>query len=141
MHATAGGGPYSLFLVCVLRHSELTDRIIGSIVKVHRTLGPGFAEKIYRNALLLELQRSGLHAETEKEVIVRYEQEEVGRHRLDILVDELIVVEVKAVAEVGASHYAQVRSYLRATGLQVGILANFGRERSDFRRIEWPPDE
>jgi GxxExxY protein len=121
-----------------MKHEALTERIIGCIVKVHRTLGPGFVEAIYRRALVIELRRGGLQVQAEKEVAVFYEGEHVGTHRLDLVVDDAVVLELKAVPELAAAHYEQLRSYLRASGLEVGLLVNFGRERSDFRRIESP---
>ena len=122
-----------------MKHQALTERIIGCVVQVHRTLGPGFVESIYHKALLLELRSSGLQVQTEREVVVRYLGEEVGRHRIDLIVEEAVVLELKAVPQLVAVHYAQVRSYLRASGLRVGLLVNFGRERADFRRIDSPP--
>lgn len=119
-----------------MEHQALTEQIIGCIVKVHRALGPGFLEAIYRRALLIEIRRCGLNVETEKEVSVFYEGEPVGVHRLDLVVEGTVVLELKAVPEFAAAHYEQVRSYLRASGLSVGLLVNFGKERSEFRRVE-----
>ena len=132
------GGYRSSVQVRQVKQGELTERIIGCIIQVHRTLGPGFLENVYRNALLIELQTAGLRVEAEKEVVVRYEGAEVGRHRLDLVVEGTVVLELKAVSDLAAAHYEQVRSYLRASGLEVGLLVNFGRERSDVRRIESP---
>jgi len=114
----------------------LTDRIIHCVVRVHRTLGPGFLESVYRNALLIELRSSGLNAEHECAVRIFYGGQEVGVHRLDILVEQRVIVELKTVDYLAAAHYAQVRSYLKATGLKLALLVNFSKERSDFRRIE-----
>ena len=121
-----------------MKHEALTQQIIGCIVKVHRTLGPGFLEEIYRRALCIELRRSGLKVETEKPVPVFYEGEEVGLHRLELVVEDAVVLKLKAVADLVAAHYEQLRSYLRASGHDVGLLVNFGRERSDFRRLQRP---
>lgn len=115
---------------------ELTRRIIACIITVHNTLGPGFLENVYHNALILELRKQGLNVETEKEVIIYYSGQEVGRHRLDILVESAVIVELKAVEELSGAHYAQVRSYLKATDLKVGLLVNFAKERADIRRVE-----
>ena len=90
--------------------NELSETIIGCIIKVHQTLGPGFLESVYRPALMIELRKSGLNAETEKEIQVRYEGEEVGRHRLDILVESTVIVELKTVEELARIHYDQLRS-------------------------------
>jgi len=114
----------------------LTGKIIECIIAVHQELGPGFLESIYRRALLIEMRKKDLPAETEKEVIIYYDGEEVGRHRLDILVENRVVVELKTVESLSKAHYAQVRPYLKATGLELGILVNFAGEKADFRRVE-----
>ncbi|MDY6933812.1 MAG: GxxExxY protein [Spirochaetota bacterium] len=118
------------------KEDKLTELIIKSIIKVHNTLGPGFLESIYRKALLIELKNCNITAENEKEVIIFYQDEQIGCHRLDILVENRIIIELKTVENLSKSHYAQIRSYLKATGLKVGILVNFAKERADFRRIE-----
>ena len=118
------------------QEDKLTETIIQCIIKVHQTLGPGFLESVYRRALLVEIKKRNLSAETEKEIVVYYEGVEVGRHRLDILVEDKVIVELKTVDELGKAHYAQVRSYLKATALRVAILVNFSKEKADFRRIE-----
>jgi GxxExxY protein len=99
-------------------------------------MGPGFLETVYRRALLMDLKRSNIKAETEKEIAVKYEGIEVGMHRLDIIVEGTVIVELKTVDELSRAHYAQVRSYLRATNLTLALLVNFAKERADFRRIE-----
>jgi len=118
------------------QQDPLTQTIIECIIKVHRILGPGFLESIYRKALLLELQRHKLCVETEKEVVIYYERQEVGRHRLDLMVQNRIIVELKTVEALSRAHYAQVRSYMKATGAAVAILVNFAREKADFCRLE-----
>jgi GxxExxY protein len=115
----------------------LTERIIQCVMTVHRVLGPGFLESVYRNALLIELRKSGLHVDHEREIRVFYDGQEVGLHRLDILVERQVILELKTVERLGAQHYAQVKSYLRATGLRKALLVNFSKERSDFRRVEF----
>jgi GxxExxY protein len=121
-----------------MNQQEVTQDIISAIIQVHQTLGPGFLESIYRNALVLELQHRGLRVKTEKRVKIFYEGEEIGEHRLDVLVNGSIIVELKTVEALSKAHYAQLRSYLKATGLQVGILVNFASERADYRRVERP---
>jgi GxxExxY protein len=103
---------------------------------VHRALGPGFLERVYRRALLIELRKHGLAAEVEKVVVVYYDGRDVGRHRLDIVVEGHVVLELKTVERLGKAHYAQVRSCLKASGLVVGLLVNFSDHRADFRRVE-----
>ncbi|MEW6620662.1 MAG: GxxExxY protein [bacterium] len=114
----------------------LTEIIIQCIIKVHQTPGPGFLESIYRRAMVIELTKQGLRVETEKEILIYYEGEEVGKHRLDILVESKVIVELKTVEELSKAHYAQVRSYLKATGVKVAILVNFAKEKADFLE-EW----
>ncbi|MDY6932946.1 MAG: GxxExxY protein [Spirochaetota bacterium] len=118
------------------KEDKLTELIIKSVIKVHNTLGPGFLESIYTKALLIELNNCNITAENEKEVIISYQDEQIGCPRLDILVENRIIIELKTVENFSKSHYAQIRSYLKATGLKVGILVNFAKEGADFRRIE-----
>lgn len=113
----------------------LTQRVIECIITVHQTLGPGFLESIYRNALVLELSKRGLLVEPEKEFPVFYNQQIVGRHRLDLVVEHQVILELKTVDELSHAHYAQVRSYLKATGIKVALLVNFSKSKADFRRV------
>lgn len=115
---------------------ELTARIIWCVIRVHQTLGPGFLETVYRRALAIELRCAGLSVAVEKRIAVYYEGIEVGRHRMDLIVDDRVIVELKTVEAFSKAHYAQVRSYLKATGLDVALLANFAGELADIRRIE-----
>jgi GxxExxY protein len=114
----------------------LTKAIIEAIIKVHQTLGSGFLENIYRNALILELAARGLSAESERPIMVYYEGKPVGRHVLDIVVNDVVVLELKAIEELCSVHYAQLRSYLKASKITTGLLVNFGSEKADFRRVE-----
>jgi GxxExxY protein len=116
-------------------NDPITERVIACIIRVHQVLGPGFLEIVYRRALLVELRKQALPVETEKEIIIYYEGHEVGRHRLDLIVAGRIIIELKTVESLSKAHYAQVRSYLTATGLKLGLLVNFSLERADFRRI------
>ena len=116
----------------------LTEQIIQCIIRVHKTLGPGFLESIYRKALILELTKSDLFVESEKEIAIFYDTHEIGRHRLDLLVENIVIVELKTVEALSRAHYAQVRSYMKATGVSVSLLVNFSTERADFRRLEYP---
>ncbi|MGQ0816157.1 MAG: GxxExxY protein [Gemmatimonadota bacterium] len=117
---------------------KLTEQVISCILCVHHTLGPGFLEIIYRRALVIELTKRGLVAEVEKRIPIYYDGVIVGRHKLDILIEGKIIVELKTVEALCKAHYAQVRSYLKATGLQVALLVNFATPRVDFRRILSP---
>jgi len=117
-------------------HDTLSHKVIECIINVHRTLGPGFLESIYRNALGLELRQQGLQIEIEKDVAIDYQGVSVGRHRIDLLVEGRLIVELKAVEDLTRTHYAQVRSYLRATNLRVALPVNFSKPVADYRRIE-----
>lgn len=114
------------------RYSRL---IIGCAIKVHRVLGPGFKEEVYKQAMKVEFRRRDIPFETEKEVTVYYEGFKVGRHVLDLIVAQEIVVELKAAKMLTAAHYAQTRSYMRATNTQFGLLINFAGSRADYRHI------
>ena len=113
----------------------VTSDIIAAIIEVHRVLGPGFLEGIYRRALMLELRKRGMTVGTEVEVEIIYDGAIVGQHRLDLLVEDLVIVELKTVEALSRAHYAQVRSYLKATGKPVALLVNFAGDRADYRRI------
>jgi len=120
--------------------NQVTEEIILAVIKVHQTLGPGFLESIYQNALTLELRQQGLTVESEKEVVVYYNSKPVGKHRIDLLVAGRVIVELKTVEDLASIHYAQLRSYLKASGLRLGLLVNFARERADYRRVELSPN-
>ena len=117
------------------RGDSLSALIIECIIEVHRALGPGFLESIYQNALEIELQRRELKIEKEKELTIRYRDEIVGRHRLDLVVEDSVIIELKTVDDLSKAHYAQVRSYLAASNMTLGILVNFSAFKADFRRI------
>jgi len=114
---------------------NLTYLIIGAAQKVHRTLGPGFGEHIYHRALARELMLRQLPFESEKELEVFYESYLCGTFKPDFIVGALIIVELKAVAELCADHWAQTKSYLKASGLDNALLMNFGGRSLETRRI------
>jgi GxxExxY protein len=118
-----------------LEHGALTERIIGAAIEVHRKLGPGFVESIYENALALELCNRGLGVSRQVEAPVYYDGQEVGKHRLDLLVEDTIVVELKATKDLEDVHFAVVKSYLKATGKTHGLLLNFARTTLQVRRV------
>ncbi len=115
---------------------DLTERIINACINVLKTLGPEFVESIYRNALLIELRKQLLAYEAEKEIRISYCGEDVGLHKLDLLVEGEIVLELKSVEELHEKHYAQIRSYLKAMNKKVGLLVNFAGYKLDVRRVE-----
>jgi GxxExxY protein len=114
-------------------HEEITDKIIKAFYKVHRRLGSGFLEKVYRNAMAVELTNMGLHVEQEKNIKVYYESVEVGDYYADLLVGDLVIVELKAAESLREEHQAQLINYLRATDIEVGLLLNFGK-KAEFKR-------
>lgn len=105
--------------------SELTKRVIGAAIRVHRALGPGFVESIYENALCMQLQADEVPFERQKVLPVSYEGEVVGEHRADLVVDGVLVVEIKAVSGLVEQHAAQLMSTMKAAGAKVGLLMNF----------------
>ncbi len=113
----------------------LTERVIGCAIAVHRTLGPGFLESLYERALELELRKKGLLVESQKLVPVYYDGDCIGEHRLDLLVENLVVVELKAIRALEDVHFAQVRSYLKACGLKHGLLLNFSTMPLTIKRV------
>ncbi|NVM20780.1 MAG: GxxExxY protein [Desulfobacterales bacterium] len=114
---------------------DLSKKIIGAAIAVHRELGPGFLESIYEEALKVEFSEHELHFDCQKEIKIEYLGVEVGVHRLDLLVENKIILELKAVAELSDIHFAQIRSYLKATGLKVGLLLNFAKPTLEVRRV------
>lgn len=118
-----------------LEHEELTERIIGCAIEVHKKLGPGFLESIYENAFIIELQKQNLQVERQQEVVIKYDGFEVGRHRLDLIVADTIVVELKAVKNIEDIHFAIVKSYLKALGKEHGLLINFSKKVLEVKRV------
>lgn len=118
------------------RIDDLIYRVIGCMIEVHKELGPGFLESVYHRALELELAHQGIGFESEKEIELRYRGKSIGTHRLDLVVENELVVELKTVEALHKKHYAQVRSYLKAQKKPVGLLANFSEYQLDPRRVE-----
>jgi GxxExxY protein len=118
-----------------LKHGELSQKIIGAAHNVHKELGQGFLEKVYKNALAIELREAGINCDQEVPMSVLYRGLVVGDYVADMVVDGKIIVEVKAVAELSSVHEVQLVNYLKATGLQVGLLINFGRSVQVKRRV------
>ena len=118
-----------------LEHEELTGKIIGAAIEVHRCLGPGFIESIYENALVIELRKRELKVEQQVDVAVEYEGTVVGRHRLDLFVEDAIVVELKAVKNLEDVHFAIVRSYLKAMHERHGLILNFAKHPLEVKRV------
>ena len=114
---------------------NLTEQIIQAYYKVHRTLGFGFLEKVYENALTFELEQMRLNVEKQKPIKVYYEQKNVGNYYADIVVDDLIILELKAVETLCKEHEFQLINYLKATKIEIGLLLNFGVKPQISRKI------
>ena len=117
-----------------MEYQHLTETIIGCAMKVHATLGPGFLESVYQKALAHELRKAGLRVECEKPIQVRYDGIVVGDFSADMLVEEVVLVENKAVQTLVTAHEVQLVNYLTATGIEIGLLLNFGAEKLQFKR-------
>ena len=115
---------------------DLIYRVIGCMIAVHKELGPGFLENTYHRAVEIELGYQKIWFESEKEICLQYRSKTIGSHRLDLLIENQLVVELKTVDELHKKHYAQVRSYLKAANKPVGLLANFSDFQLDPRRVE-----
>jgi GxxExxY protein len=116
------------------KHSDSTGKIIGAFYKVYNQLGYGFSEKIYENALSIELWKLGLKVEQQKPIQVFYNDEVVGEYFTDILVEDLVILELKAVSRALSDHEAQLLNYLKATPIEVGLLLNFGPKPQHIRK-------
>jgi len=113
----------------------LSNTVIGAAIEVHKELGPGFLEKIYEEALKLQLSEFGIRFESQKEIKIEFHDMEIGKHRLDLIIEDKIILELKAVKELLNIHMAQLRSYLKATGLKTGLLINFSKPKIEVKRI------
>ena len=111
------------------KHQELTREIIKAAQNVHNSLGNGFLEKVYHNAMVLELRKMGLDVASEKPITVYYDGQTIGEYFADIVVADKVILEIKAVQAVNAVHEAQLVNYLKATNIEVGLLLNFGKPR------------
>lgn len=117
------------------KHAATTEKIIGGAYTVYNALGYGFLEKVYENALAVELRGIGLGVEQQERINVCYQGHVVGEYVADLLVDGEVIVEVKAVATPDKAHEVQLVNYLKATGVEIGLLINFGREINIKRKI------
>ncbi len=113
---------------------DIFGQIIGAAMKVHSTLGQGFLESVYQNALIWELRKRGFKAEAERPITVRYDGEIVGAFAADLLVNDKVIVELKVALAIAKVHEVQLVNYLVATGLDEGLVLNFGTERLEFKK-------
>lgn len=114
-------------------YSEITDKIINSFYKVYNMLGYGFLEKVYENAMVIELERAGFRVSQQQNIKVYYENQVVGDHFADIIVNDFVILEIKAAEGLKDENKAQLINYLKATNKEIGLLFNFGK-RPDFKR-------
>ena len=117
------------------KHVELTREIIGSFYDVYNNLGYGFLERVYENALFLELTAKGMQVEQQKPIQVIYHQQVIGEYFADLVVESKVIVEVKAVKTLAQEHEAQLLNYLKATCFEVGLLLNFGPQAQRKRKV------
>ncbi len=118
--------------------SELTGKIIGCAMEVHKILGNGFQEVIYQRALAIEMKRQGLEFSREHEMEIFYKEENIGTRRVDFFVEGKIMVELKAVIQLEDVHLAQAINYLEAYNIKIGLLINFGNQSLQFKRVMKP---
>lgn len=116
-----------------LLHKELTEQIIKAFYQVYNTLSYGFLEKVYENALAFELKAAGLRVEQQKQLKVYYENQLVGDYFADLIVEDLVIIELKVADSIAPAHEAQLLNYLKATTVEIGLLLNFG-PKATFRR-------
>ncbi len=118
-----------------LPHADITEKVIGAAFEVYRVLGYGFLESVYQRAMQAELQKAGLKAEIERLIKVRYKDVIVGDFRADLLVNEAVIVELKTAKNYNSEDEPQLLNELKATGVKVGLLINFGRTKVEFKRM------
>ena len=119
----------------MLKHQSLTEQIIKAFFKVYNTLGYGFLEQVYQRAMEVELRHRGFKVLPQAPIEVFYEGEQVGHYFADLLVNDLVILELKAVGSLGAEHGTQLINYLKATRLEVGLVMNFGPKPEFHRRV------
>ncbi len=119
-----------------LLHEELTGKILASCFEVSNELGAGFLESVYQKALLVVIRQKGIAAIPEAPIDVRFRGETIGKFFADLLVENSVIVEVKAVTALTQDHKAQVINYLRATGIEVALLVNFGNPKLEYKRLQ-----
>ena len=118
-----------------LQNKHLTDRIIAAAIRVHKELGPGFLEAMYEEALAIEFAAAGIRFDRQKLLPVFYREHLIGEHRLDFLVEQKVVLELKAITDLEDIHFAIVRSYLKAANLDDALLLNFATARLTVKRV------
>ena len=118
-----------------MKINDITYKINGAIFEVNRILGPGFLEKVYENALLIELNECGVEAKSQVPINVLFKNNTVGKFVADILVENKVIIEIKTVEKLAPIHKAQLLNYLKATGLNIGFLVNFKSKKAEIDRV------
>jgi GxxExxY protein len=118
----------------MMEHKELTEKIIGCAYRVYNKMGSGFLESVYEKCLLIELRKAGLQAQAQQPITVHYDNEVVGEFTADIIVEDTVIVELKAIRQLARAHEVQLVNYLAATGKPVGLLINFGETKVEIKR-------
>lgn len=121
------------------KHADVTEVVVSAFFKVYGTLGYGFLERVYQNSMMIELAQRGMKAIAQAPLVVTYGGEIVGEYFADILVNDCVIVEIKATTCILNEHHAQVINYLKATGLEVGLLLNFGPKPEVKRKVHDAP--
>ncbi|MFH1199155.1 MAG: GxxExxY protein, partial [Candidatus Omnitrophota bacterium] len=116
-------------------YSELTNKIINLAIKVHAILGPGFPERFYEKALAYEFNKNKVKCGKEKNMYIKYDNIALGIQRLDLVVEDKVILELKAVSEINESHTAQTVSYLKASGMKIGLILNFAKNKLEIKRV------
>ncbi len=132
-----GGSPRIIFKLNInggfMSHSDLTEKIIKAFYNVYNTLGFGFLEKVYENSMKIELMKMGLMVENQKNIKIHYLKYEVGDYYADLIINDLVIVELKATENLCEENETQLINYLKATNIEVGLLLNFGK-KAEFKR-------
>lgn len=121
-------------MIGTMQHKELTEKIIAAAYHVYNKMGFGFLESVYEKCLMIELRKVGLQAESQKPIIVKYENEVVGEFKADIIVEDTVILELKSVRQIAQAHEVQLVNYLVATGKPVGLVLNFGQQKVEVKR-------
>jgi len=119
-------------------YSELTETILGSCFDIMNELGSGFLESVYKNALFIAIKEKGLNVETEKRFEVIFRERKIGLYIADLIVEGVVIVELKCCESLLGEHQAQLINYLKASGVLVGLLVNFGKRKVDYKRLHHP---
>ena len=117
-----------------MQYQEITEKVIGCAFRVYNKMGFGFLESVYETCLIIEIEKAGLSVESQKPITVHYDGQVVGEFFADLLVEDVVIVELKSVRRLAEKHEVQLVNYLVATGKEVGLLLNFGEEKVEVKR-------